>query len=117
MTPTVPLPLPAVADHQLKVPVIQGRGYTVHLEQATPLHTFVHCDVPAGLWSLLTKRALQRDWAALQALHGGPFHALHTPGDRKHLKFLRLFGFSKAASYIDPDGRPQEIFRTDPIQA
>ncbi|WP_066803337.1 hypothetical protein [Sphingomonas asaccharolytica] len=96
------------SDHQLKVPVVRRPVYTLYLEQATPRHTFIHCDVH-GVWTPRVKRDLCSDWQALRALHGGPFYALHEPGDRKHSKFLTMFGFRWAASFTDRRGNRMEI--------
>ena len=98
-------------DHQLKVPVVRRSVYTLYLEQATPAHTFIHCDVH-GRWSPRIKRELARDWDALKQLHGGPLYALHEPGDRKHAKFLNMFGFRWAASFTDSHHRRMEIHTT-----
>ncbi len=104
--------VPDRPEHLLKVPVVRRPEYTIHLEQADRWHCFVHCDVHAR-WTPRIKSALMTDWETLQALHGGPFHALHDPGDHKHLKFLRMFGITvKVKSYVDPRGRPKEIFST-----
>ena len=99
------------AAHHLKVPVVRRQVYTLYLEQATADHTFIHCDVH-GTWTPRTKRDLAADWQTLQALHGGPLYAMHTPGDHKHLKFLSMFGFRRAASFTDTLGRPMEIHHT-----
>lgn len=96
-------------DPQPRVPVIRRPAYTVSLEQHGD-HSFVHCDVRA--WSPSARQALSADWQAFQALHGGPILALHTPGDRKHLKFLTLFGFHRVTSYVDRLHGPQELFST-----
>ncbi|WP_375292307.1 hypothetical protein [Sphingomonas melonis] len=98
-------------DHQLKVPVVCRPVYTLYLEQATPAHTFIHCDIH-GRWSPRIKRELIADWIALKNLHGGPLYALHAPADRKHLKFLHLFGFRRVSSFIDRTGHAKEIFST-----
>lgn len=95
-------------DHQLKVPVVRRPGYTLYLEQAAPAHTFIHCDVH-GRWSPRAKRELIADWSTLLRLHGGPIYALHEPGDRKHSKFLAMFGFRWAASFTDRHHRRMEI--------
>ena len=102
------LPVP---DHQWKVPVVRRDAYTLFMEQATPQHTFIHCDIN-GRWSAKTKRLLAVDWAALKDLHGGPIYAQHTPGDRLHAKFLHLFGFRRVASFIDRTGHAREIHQT-----
>lgn len=91
------LPVP---DHQLKVPVVRRQEYTLYLEQATRAHTFIHCDIHSR-WSAAVKAQLAQDFAILLSLHGGPLHALHDPQDRKHHKFLRMFGFKWAAQFTD----------------
>lgn len=96
-------------DPQPKVPVVRRPEYTLYLEQATRDETFIHCDVYT--WSSRVCRQLMADWNALLALHGGPIRALHTPGDRKHLKFITLFGFKHVVSYQTQDGQ-REIFST-----
>ena len=100
----VPRPNP-----QPKVPVVRRPEYTLYLEQATLDETFIHCDVYT--WTPRVVRQLKADWSALLALHGGPIRALHTPGDRKHLKFITLFGFKLVTAYNAADG-PQEIYST-----
>lgn len=97
------------ADPQRKVPVVRRPEYTLYFEQATRDETFIHCDVYT--WSPRVVRQLTADWQALHALHGGPIRALHTPGDRKHLKFITLFGFRHVASFTDDTG-PREIYST-----
>lgn len=99
-------------DHQLKVPVVRRDAYEVALEQATPRHAFVHCAV-RGRWTREVKGQLSADFASLRALHGGPLYALHFPGDAKHLKFLRMFGFVRVAQFIDASGVPAEIHQID----
>ena len=96
-------------DHQLKVPVVRRPEFTIYLEQATRDHTFIHCTVRRP-WTRDVKARLAADFAALVSLHGGPIHALHDPQDAKHAKFLAMFGFVKAATYVDRlTGRPTEI--------
>ena len=102
------LPVP---DPQAKVPVVRRAMYTLFFEQATPHHTFIHCDIHAR-WSSATKRALAVDWVVLKGLHGGPIYAQHTPGDHLHAKFLTLFGFRRVASFIDHAGHCREIHQT-----
>ena len=100
-----------VADHQFKVPVVRRPDFTLFLEQATRHHTFIHCSVYR--WSPAVKKQLLADWQVLKGLVGAPIYALHTPGDIKHHKFLRLFGFHLVTSYPDDAaGAVREIFST-----
>jgi hypothetical protein len=96
------------AHPERKVPVIVRPAYTVSLERTSGL-TFVHCDIHAR-WTPTIKAALREDWRRFLELHEAPILALHTPGDRKHAKFLSIFGFSLRGSITDPTGKPLEIF-------
>lgn len=89
--------LPAEAER--KVPVIVRPAYTVFLERTSGL-TFGHIEIHHR-WTPSLKAALQDDWRNFRALHGAPIMALHTPGDRKHLKFLTMFGFKRLGSFTD----------------
>jgi hypothetical protein len=100
-----------VSDPQPKVPVVRRAVYTLYFEQATPHHTFIHCDIHAR-WSPEIKRQLAADWTVLKDLHGGPIYAQHTPGDRLHAKFLTLFGFHHVVSFLDHEGTSREIHQT-----
>jgi hypothetical protein len=98
-------------DHQLKVPVVRRFEYVIFLEQANPSTTFIHCNVYVK-WTRHVKERLKADFDKLTALHGGPFYALHTPGDTKHEKFLKMFGFEWKASYTNRHGEHLEIYTT-----
>lgn len=91
-----------------KVPVIVRPAYTVFLERTDGL-TLVHCDIHQR-WTPTIKAALREDWLSLVAMHEAPILALHTPGDRKHHKFLTLFGFRFLGSLQTPEGTHQDIF-------
>jgi hypothetical protein len=86
-------------DHALKVPVVQRKEYVIRFEQHVDAGTFIHCDV--FNWSPEVAKALGQDFTALAHLHGGPIHALHDSRDRKHSKFLRLYGFQKVQDLWD----------------
>jgi hypothetical protein len=100
--------LPPEAIPERKVPVIVRKDYTVYLERTSGL-TFIHCDVHSR-WSPSVRFDLMHDWQSFKLLHRAPIYALHTPGDRKHEKFLRLFGFSFEGSFTDPAMGPTEIY-------
>jgi hypothetical protein len=102
--------VPETALPERKVPVIVRPSYTVFLERTSGL-TFVHCDVHSA-WTPKTKAALLRDWSNLLALHEAPILALHDPGDLKHEKFLRMFGFTRLTSFKDTSGSEREIHTT-----
>lgn len=80
-----------VHDHYLKVPVVQRDSYVIRLEEHASQGTFIHCDV--FRWTPEVARDLGDSFASLCCLHGGPIHALHDCRDRKHRKFLELYGF------------------------
>jgi hypothetical protein len=96
------LSIPDKAIPERKVPVIVRKDYTVSLERTSGM-TFVHCDI-TGRWSKTVQKSLDQNWQALLHLHTDTIYALHTPGDRKHEKFLHLFGFSLAGTYTAVEG-------------
>lgn len=85
-----------VYEHYLKVPVVQKDQYTILLEQHLS-GTFIHCVVTE--WSKSAFASLKQDFESLCKLHGGPIHALHDASDRKHEKFLKMFGFTHCVSF------------------
>lgn len=94
-----------------KVPVILRPGdYTVSFERTTGL-TFIHCDIHRT-WTPALKRRLMDDFTTLRGLHEEPILALHDPGDAKHEKFLRTFGFHRIGEFAEPEtGTRREVYR------
>lgn len=92
--------IPEVAyEHYFKVPVIKTKDYVVLLEQHVDVGTLIHCDMYR--WSKEIAKRFLRDLNILYQLHGGPIHALHDSKDRKHEKFIKLCGFTKARDLGD----------------
>lgn len=87
-------------NHYLKVPVCKTKDYVIKFEEHIQ-GTFVHCDV--FTWNKTVKENLLKSWDTVTSSHGGPIYALHDSHDRKHEKFLNLFGFVK--HLILPDTR------------
>jgi hypothetical protein len=86
--------IPEVAhEHYFKVPVVTTKDYVIRFEQHVDAGTFIHCDV--FNWSKDVALQLGTDFKTIAHLHGGPIHALHDSRDRKHKKFLQLYGFTK----------------------
>ena len=70
----------------------------------------VHQDVYVP-WSRSLKRMMIEDWAKLRDLHPAPLFVMHQPEyGTKHLKFIRLFGFSLLAPYQDHEDNPRELY-------
>lgn len=86
MTPEV------VHEHFLKVPVANNANFTIYFEQHVK-GTFIHCDV--SKYNSTVKREIMQAWSSIKELHGGPIYALHDFTDRKHEKFLKMFGFRR----------------------
>lgn len=84
--------------HYLKVPVCKTDDYVIKFEEHIQ-GTFVHCDVRK--WNKTIKENLLKSWETVSNSHGGPILALHKIDDRKHYKFLNLFGFKKYLDYND----------------
>jgi len=79
--------------HSLKVPVAQRWCYTIYFEHVVGTGTFAHCVVHTK-WSKLVKQMLASGWHLVTTAHGGPIYALHDPKDKKHKKFIKIFGFA-----------------------
>ena len=75
----------------MKTPVIQSDDYIVYLEYYSNL-SFIHCD--CYRWNKTVKAALLADLDKLFEIHRKPMLAIHEIGDKKHLKFLRMVGFT-----------------------
>ena len=73
----------------MKIPVVKSQDFTIYLEPYQG-HTFIHCDVYH--WTSTVKKALKKAFQSVLKLAPEPF-ALVTPSDKKHQKFITLFGF------------------------
>lgn len=92
----------------MKIPVVQRKEYVIYLERDGGT-SYVHCDVYK--WTKTTKASLAKDWETLCLLHNQPIYARHEIGDRKHLKFLEMFGFKRCNKYIQARNLKQfELF-------
>lgn len=79
----------------MKLPVIQREDYTVYFEPVDykgRYITFIHCDVH-NQWTKSVKESLQTDFNSLIGLRSDPIFCLHDKEDRKHRKFINMFGF------------------------
>ena len=77
-------------EHYFKVPVFQSKDFRVRFEEHQT-GTFIHCDVYN--WNKAVRNRILEVWDVLSTFHGGPIYALHDIHDRKHEKFLVMFGF------------------------
>lgn len=77
-------------EHRFKVPVYRDNDILLRYEEHLS-GTFIHCDIKH--WSKAVKERLCSVWGVLSSFHGGPVYALHDSNDRKHEKFLKMFGF------------------------
>jgi hypothetical protein len=99
-----------------KSPVVRRQDYTICFEYRSdtgiPRHdhgTYVHCDVYR--WNRSIAGALQKDWKALADLQGhAMLYCVHEPWDRKHFKFIKMFGFEKLTDVKCFDGITREIY-------
>jgi hypothetical protein len=92
----------------MKIPVITTPEYVLYLEEYQG-NMFVHCDLLVK-WTKEVKQRLQEAFNILSKEYGKELYALHTPEDKKHKKFLQMFGFVYCASFIGTDGKEYEIY-------
>jgi hypothetical protein len=92
----------------MKVPVLSVDEFVLYLEEL-PEGTFIHCDVTAK-WSKQVKSKLKIAFELLTTEYGKELYALHTPTDKKHEKFLKMFDFSYLSSIVGTDGNEYDIY-------
>lgn len=97
----------------MRVPVIERQEYTVSLQpyqdEDGTQYSFIHCDIHEP-WSKSVKRKLQEDFALFCSLNSQHFLTLSDTDDRKHHKFLEMFGFKRFKTVQLNDGSAKEIF-------
>jgi hypothetical protein len=92
----------------MKVPVVQTEDFIIYLEQDLN-KTFIHCDV-VNSWSRKVKRNLLLWFDALTKEYGKELYALHTPNDKKHEKFLKMFNFKYFTNIKGLDGNSYDVY-------
>jgi hypothetical protein len=92
----------------MKVPVLNTDDFVLYLEEVNNI-TFIHCDVLAR-WSKEIKNKLQIAFQLLTQEYGKELYALHTPADKKHEKFLKMFDFSYLQSIKGDDGNDYDVY-------
>lgn len=92
----------------MKVPVIQNKQFVLYLEDLDG-NLFIHCDI-LSKWSKEVKQNLKNWFTRLTKECGKELYALHTPEDKKHEKFLRMFDFSYLYSITGTDGNKYDIY-------
>lgn len=92
----------------MKTPVLSVDEFVLYLEEL-PEGTFIHCDVTTK-WSKEVKNKLKVAFELLTNEYGKELYALHTPTDKKHEKFLKMFDFSYLSSIVGTDGNDYDIY-------
>lgn len=92
----------------MKVPVLDTDDFVLYLEEVNG-DTFIHCDV-LEKWNKTTKKKLKLAFDLLTSEYGKELFALHTPADKKHEKFLKMFDFSYLMSTKGIDGNDYDIY-------
>jgi len=91
-----------------KKPVIVEPDYTLYLDEFEGLQ-FIHCDVRK--WNKATKKRLHE---ALELLHNiykqESFYATHDIADKKHRKFLKMYGFKYFSTEHCLDGLLRQVW-------
>ena len=92
----------------MKVPVLQTPEFVLYLEEFDGL-CFIHCDVLVK-WTKNVKSKLAKWFDVLTKECGKELYALHSPNDKKHEKFLKIFDFSYLNSFIGIDGNNYDVY-------
>lgn len=91
-----------------KIPVIKNEEFILYLEQMDDC-VVIHCDVLVK-WTKGVKQRLSTSFGHLTDDRREPFYALHLPGDKKHNKFLKMFGFELYGHARGTDGNDYDIY-------
>jgi hypothetical protein len=91
----------------MKVPVIYNHDYTVFFEHYQGA-TYIHCE--CAKWDKRIKSQLKKDFDALAKIHRNNIYALHELGDKKHEKFLAIFGFGFYKEFIGANEKRMCIY-------
>ena len=92
----------------MKVPVVEEKEFVLYLEQDNDF-TFIHCDVLVQ-WTREVKNKLMKKFSELTKLYGKPLYAIHSKEDKKHEKFLRMYGFSYQNTIKGLDNNEYDIY-------
>jgi hypothetical protein len=92
----------------MKVSVVETKDFIIYLEDDNG-KTFIHCDV-LSTWSKKVKRSLLLWFDKLTKEYGKELYALHTPNDKKHEKFLRMFNFKYLTNIEGLDGKSYDVY-------
>lgn len=92
----------------MKIPVVKTKDFIIYLEEDCGL-TFIHCDVLTK-WTKEVKRSLQECFNILTKEYGKELYALHSPKDKKHKKFLKLFDFNYVDSFEGTDTNIYDVY-------
>lgn len=92
----------------MKVPVVVTDDFILYLEDDNGF-TFIHCDVLTK-WTREVKNKLTKKFNKLVLDYGQPLYALHNKEDKKHEKFLKMFGFSYFTTITGLDNNSHDIY-------
>lgn len=88
----------------MKVPVAVCDDYTLFLEDDSGFQ-FIHCDCMK--WTNMVRKRMLADLVSIQKQD---LYAVHDVGDRKHAKFLSLFGFKFLRDFVGLDGLHRQLY-------
>ena len=92
----------------MKVPVLKTNEYILYIEDYNG-DWFIHCDVLVK-WTKEVKQKLQQGFNVLTKECGKELYALHSPDDKKHEKFLKLFKFNYVNSFKGSDQNIYDVY-------
>jgi hypothetical protein len=92
----------------MKVPVLDTEDFVLYIEEVGD-NSFIHCNLKTK-WNKTIKKKLQLAFSLLTKEYGKELYALHTPEDRKHEKFLKMFDFSYLQSIKGNDDNDYDVY-------
>jgi hypothetical protein len=92
----------------MKTPIVQTNEFILYFEDYNE-SVFIHCDVLVK-WNKEVKKNLKLWFDRITEQYGKEIFALHTPEDKKHEKFLKMFDFSYLKSVVGLDNKNYDIY-------
>lgn len=92
----------------MKVPVLTTKEFVLYIEDFRG-DWYIHCDVLVK-WTKEVKRRLKKCFDVLTKECGKELYALHSPDDKKHEKFLKMFNFNYVSSFRGIDENIYDVY-------
>jgi len=92
----------------VKTPLIDLPEFVLYFEEYNG-YTFIHCDVKVK-WTKEVKKKLKEVYKTITDSYSENIFANHEQQDKKHEKFLKMFGFEYLNSFVGKDNKDYDLY-------